>query len=578
MSGLARTGWWQAIAGAAIGFGVYGVLSTTSHAQVPGGVSIPGTSRPEIGGSTKTPPKAADGPVARAPAATDGKLLDEKTDLSFKLLGVDLRGSTIYKPGDFDSILENYIGKNVTLAGLREIGNRIERKYRTDGYVATRVIVPPQAIRGGKPVMQIFEGKIIHYEINGEIGAVKKHIARLLDNLLTDKPATWSELERYLLLARDLPGISLTGTLRSAGDSSPGGVILVVDTALKAVDALVSVQNRNADPTGPWTVTLGVSQNSKTRFGERLGVVAIAAVQPIEQASAFALYEMGLGDEGLRLKLAFTQGQSEPRDDLFPLNLSAITTIGTAQLEFPIVRSRRLSLWTRGGLEFIEQRTSTRGVQLFDDAVRVMFAGVQGIWFTPIRSSVEFDIQFRKGIMGFGAPDRFSALQLRSRFDAEMDFSIVKGQLKFNQKLPPWFELGVTVLGQHASKPLPSIEEMSVGELTIGRGFEPGAVIGDSGFGYSIELRFKPPSVEAWWLNDLKFYTFYDYAQVWDRGNPTAAPNGFEFVESVGIGARFQMFNTLFGDIYLAIPKSKALSTTSRRPHSTVKFTITKFF
>ena len=38
--------------------------------------------------------------------------------------------------------------------------------------------------------------KIIHYEINGEIGDVKKRIAMFLDNLLTDKPAQAGWLNR----------------------------------------------------------------------------------------------------------------------------------------------------------------------------------------------------------------------------------------------------------------------------------------------------------------------------------------------------------------------------------------------
>ena len=119
---------------------------------------------------------------------------------------------------------------------------------------------------------------------------------------------------------------------------------------------------------------------------------------------------------------------------------------------------------------------------------------------------------------------------------------------------------------------------MALGELTVGRGFEPGSIVGDSGFGLSGEFRFKPPEVDAWWLDDLKFYLFYDYGRAYDRGNPTGALEGYEFVQSVGFGTRFQMFETLFGDFYLAIPKSKGLSTSSRRERSTVKFTLTKFF
>ena len=201
-------------------------------------------------------PETAGGPVEEEQAPAP---LAEPSALSFILRGVSIENATIYSEAELRPIYEPFLGTEVTLGGLREIANRIENRYRDDGYVATRVIIPPQAITDGVPTLEVYEGKIIYYEINGDIGPVKKRIARLLDNLITGEPARWSELERYLLLARDLPGISLTGTLRSAGESAPGGIILVVDTARKAVDGFVGSQNLNAESTGPFTIAGGAA-------------------------------------------------------------------------------------------------------------------------------------------------------------------------------------------------------------------------------------------------------------------------------------------------------------------------------
>ena len=573
-----RLGWRLATAGGLVLL-VFAVIP--AHAQVPAGTALPGTTRQEIAPRAPSTDRVAPDDGAVPEETTDGAAeIEPDTELRFRLNGVNLTGATVYQNEDFDPILSDFIGTEVTLGGLREIGNRIERQYREDGYVATRVIIPPQAIRDGVPTLEIYEGKIIHYEINGEIGDVKKLIARYLDNLLTDEPARWTELERYLLLARDLPGISLTGTLRSAGDATPGGVILVVDTARKPVDAFINMQNRNADPTGPWTVSLGISANSNTEYGERLGVVGLAGVQPFEQQSAYFVYEQALGDEGLRLKFSSTQGWSEPRDALKPLNLSTVTSIYTLSAEYPAIRSRRFSFWTRGGFEYADQRTSARGIELFDDQVRTFFSGFEGVWFAPLGGFTNFDLEFRQGLDHFGAPKRFSNSQLRSRNDAEMDFSILKGSLSHRQPIPPFFELYFEASGQVASKPLPTIEEWTLGELTVGRGFEPGAITGDSGYGFIFETRFTPPTLsdEAWWLDNIQFYAFLDYGRAYDRGNPTRSPSGYEDLMSGGFGTRFQVFETFVGDFYLAIPRTKALSTTSRKPHPTVNFTVTKFF
>ncbi|MEM1160889.1 MAG: POTRA domain-containing protein, partial [Pseudomonadota bacterium] len=165
-----------------LAFAVDGIaVNGTAVAQtVPPGTAIPGTTRDEL----QQPPQQTlrpgpdEGQSLPSDVPDEPDELDPQSELSFLLNGVDIRGATVYEPSDFDDILEDFIGTEISLGGLREIGNRIERRYRRDGFVATRVIVPPQAIREGLPTLQIFEGKIIHYEINGEIGEVKKQIAR----------------------------------------------------------------------------------------------------------------------------------------------------------------------------------------------------------------------------------------------------------------------------------------------------------------------------------------------------------------------------------------------------------------
>ena len=565
------------------------VLVPQANAQTidtvaPPGSGIPGATREEFGPSL--PPdgrlRRAEGEVAAD--EDEAPTPEVSSALSFKLNGVNLTGATVYETEDFSDILENFVGKDVTLGGLREIGNRIERKYRDDGYVATRVIIPPQAIKDGTPTLEVFEGKIIHYEINGEIGDVKKLIARYLDNLLTDEPAKWSELERYLLISRDLPGISLTGTLRSAGDSTPGGVILVVDAARKPVDIYINGQNRNAEVTGPWTTSAGVSFNSNTEFGERLGAVGLMAWKPFEQKSAYVVYEHALGDEGLRLKASATFGFAKPGEPLKDLKLETDTAVFRFEIEYPAVRSREFSLWTRGGFDTADQRAVVKEIALFDDQVRAMFLGFSGVWFAPLGGVTEFDFELRKGLDKFGAPKGKGGLngglasEARSRRDANFDFTVAKGSISHRQPLPPFFELFVEASGQVASDGLPSIEEFALGTLSVGRGFEPGAITGDSGFGLIFEGRFSPPGIDLWWLDNLQIFGFVDYGRAYDFGNPTNSTTGYEDLLSVGFGTRFQLFETFFGEAYLAIPRTKALSTTQRQPNPTVHVSVTKFF
>ena len=499
--------------------------------------------------------------------------LPESSALSFVLQGLRIENATVYAEDELRPVYEPYLGTEVSLGELREIANRIEALYRDDGYVATRVIIPPQAIADGVPVLEVFEGRIILYEINGDIGPVKEQIARLLDNLLTGEPARWSELERYLLLARDLPGISLTGTLRSAGDTAPGGVILVVDTARKPVDGFLSLQNRNAEATGTFALSGGGALNAQTRLAERIGGAALLALEVPEEVSGYLIYEQSLGNEGLRGRISGIHSYSEPKDLLEDLGLTTQTTLLNAELEYPVVRSRRFSLWTRGGIDYEDQHTTfgEDDALLFDDQLTVAHAGARGVWLPPLGGITQFDVELRQGLDEFGA-------RASSKPDASVDFTLLRGTLSHRQPVPPFFEIFAELRGQRSNEPLPNLEEMPLGELTVGRGYEPGSLVGDSGFAGTLELRYFPPGLEAWWLNSLQVFGFVDYGRVEDIGNPTLSPEGYEELASAGFGVRFQLLDTFYGDFYYAQPMTRALSTAERRPNGGVKFTLTKYF
>jgi hemolysin activation/secretion protein len=74
------------------------------------------------------------------------------------------------------------------------------------------------------------------------------------------------------------------------------------------------------------------------------------------------------------------------------------------------------------------------------------------------------------------------------------------------------FALGAR--GQYAWKPLLSFEEFSAGNYTVGRGYDPGALLGDRGWGTQAEVRFGstvPPSARR---PGIEGYLFWDHARV----------------------------------------------------------------
>jgi len=112
----------------------------------------------------------------------------------------------------------------------------------------------------------------------------------------------------------------------------------------------------------------------------------------------------------------------------------------------------------------------------------------------------------------------------------------------------PDLALAISPRGQYTSSALLSYEQFTLGNYTIGRGYDPGAVQGDSGVGASVELRWgklMPRGPEG-----LAFqpYGFLDAGWVWTNDNGVTPSRR---LVSAGAGARIRWGD--HGDLNLAV-------------------------
>jgi hemolysin activation/secretion protein len=123
------------------------------------------------------------------------------------------------------------------------------------------------------------------------------------------------------------------------------------------------------------------------------------------------------------------------------------------------------------------------------------------------------------------------------------------------------FALGARA--QYAWQPLMSFEDFSAGNYTVGRGYDPGALLGDSGFGTQAEIRYGsrvPVSVSK---PATEGYAFWDHANVSHRDSPIIASRR-EHLDSVGGGARIN-WDRFVLDAALAIPLTR-IGPLNRKP------------
>src|SRR5690606_20332695 len=117
-------------------------------------------------------------------------------------------------------------GLEVTLADVFELVNGITRRYAEAGYALSIAVLPAQRIEGGVVTIAVVEGFIDEIHFTGdalvdEHGVDSRYIRGYAERLRASRPLRTADLERYLLLINDLPGVTARATLR-ASSTVPG--------------------------------------------------------------------------------------------------------------------------------------------------------------------------------------------------------------------------------------------------------------------------------------------------------------------------------------------------------------------
>ena len=98
----------------------------------------------------------------------------ELEEVKFVLNHLIVQGTTVYDKRDFKSLYRNHLKKELTLKNIYEIAQKITNKYRNDGYILSKAIVPPQKIDNGVVHLQIIEGYIDQVKTQGPLRGPRK--------------------------------------------------------------------------------------------------------------------------------------------------------------------------------------------------------------------------------------------------------------------------------------------------------------------------------------------------------------------------------------------------------------------
>ncbi len=533
---------------------------------------------------------AADDSIERAPCP----LADPQfANVRINVRQVQFSSIEGINPALLDAAWRDRVGQDMPIAVVCDIRDRAATILRSKGYLAA-VRVPPQTIDDGVVRLDILAARMTRVEVRGNAGANEALLQRYLSRLDDQPVFNILDAERYLLLARDIPGFDARLTLRPG--SEPGEVVGEVTVVRTPVIFDGSIQNFGSHDVGRWGGIARVRFAGLTGMGDLTTASIYSTADFDEQQVVQLAHEFRVGGQGLRLGGSYTYAWTRP--DLPGLAIKSRTQVVSLFASYPLTLTQAHRLTLGGGLDFIDQDIGLGPVPLNRDRLRVFNLRGDASWIDPAsiagrggynpsepRWAFGASLEARQGVNFLGASDDCGpagaacflpgAIPL-SRIEGKPDAFLVRASASAEWRPVKEFTLSAAPRAQWASDPLLSYEEFSGGNFTIGRGFDPGTVIGDSGAAVSLEARYGS-LVPA---NTRKFavqpFAFFDAAFVW---NKDSAFNGFnpQKLYSAGGGVRVTYGDLGRLDVTFAAPLNRP-ALLAKRPDPRLLVTLTTQF
>jgi hemolysin activation/secretion protein len=506
-----------------------------------------------------------EGGVERAPCFLANP---EYSAIRFTLRDVQFEGLQQIGAAELRDAYAPFVGTEQPVSVICEIRDRAATALRRAGYIAS-VEVPEQRIADGTVRFRVLMAKLVQVRVRGNASGAERTIAGYLQRLTEEPVFNRYEAERYLLLASDIPGYNVRLTLRPAG-TAPGEVIGDVTVLHTPAYVDLNIQDYGSHALGRWGGLLRAQLYGLTGLGDRTTIAAFSTADFDEQQTLQLAHDFRVGSEGLTIGGNFTYSWAKP--DIEDSDIKSRTLLATLQAEYPFVRSQARTLRGALGFDFVNQDVELAGLDLTRDRLRVGFLRLTGdavsMDFGRGYSLVEPHwrlsgvVELRRGVDVFGATDRCGPAGIDclgpgdvppSRIEGDATATVLRGSAYGEFRPAPKVTLALGMRGQLASNPLLSFEEFSAGNYTVGRGYDPGTLLGDKGIGIQTELRVG--SVYPRSPRDLAIegYGFFDYARISNKDRLLVDDESSRHLSSVGAGAR-ATFDRFYLDAAIAIP------------------------
>ena len=455
--------------------------------------------------------------------------------LRFTLASLRVEGATVFNQQELLAPYANLVGTEVSFAAVSKIAAELTKKYRDQGYLLSRVVLPAQELEPLKADVRLvaIEGYIASVEYAGDeqfVARFRSYFSDAEKKLLSQRPLRHKDFEREMLLVQDLAGVKVSSRFKEG--SERGASILVLTVEAKMVNGSLGWGKTGTDSAGPYMFNASLGLAALPLIGAQT-TLSYSQAMHFREYHSIQIAQSYQFSGGLLLRGSYAYSASPKADTDFARQFDYETKSHTVNLglSYPIIRSRDLNL--SAGLAF-ESRDSAADVldqRFTTDRLRGLTASLTFDVADEWGGVTQIIPSLTRGLDIFGATDE--AWDASNPL-ATADYIKFNLYLSRNQQLFSKFSLFAAASGQLSDSPLSSYNRFQLGGTQFGRSFEPGIIENDNGVALTIEPRW------THWLTDktaIQPHVFYDWGKAWSAQYVAGSPDS-ETLSSLGAGLR----------------------------------------
>ncbi|AVM73379.1 ShlB/FhaC/HecB family hemolysin secretion/activation protein [Magnetospirillum gryphiswaldense] len=529
-------------------------VAAECYAQVTAAV-VPGGADPGRTEKRFEQPRKPQSVIEGQAPEIDQQMPPEQSDkIRFTLNSVGIEGATVFSVAELSAFHADKLGKEISLTELYAVADEITAKYRNAGFILSKAIVPPQRISGGNVTIRVVEGFVNEVLIEGEANGRAALFHEWGERIKESKPLDNKVLERYSLLANDLPGVKAKAVLRPS-KTTPGASDVVFVIEHKYLELSASFDNRGTKTSGPREYTLGAGLNSILGLYEKTSVSWINTTEQSELRYLAIQHDEVLNSEGTKFTFSGNRSRGEPGESLRDLDQRSRNVTLGATVSHPFIRTRAENFSLSAGITSRDSKSEQSGQISSNDHTRSIKVGGSYDFSDSWDGVNLFAIDLYQGFEALGATrNDFGA---KSRARGRSDFTKVTLDISRTQQLGGNFALVAAATGQYAATSLLSSEEFGYGGSQYGRAYDSSEITGDNGAAAKLELQYTDQK-EDWGLKYYQPFAFYDFGVTHDRDpvNTEATRTG----ASAGVGIRFGLTDYFSGSVEYDVPLTRPVS------------------